>query len=140
MHLKVHNGTASNGETTLCATCRLSTIVRGRSLDEEIVQCHAMSMRSTRVTFKVTYCSAYSDARRRAICRWSSTPGFCNPGRRSGRRGSSAAQTCGRRRSRTSWSTSTVASTSDAKADRGHATRSDGMSGGEGVIDRKRLA
>jgi hypothetical protein len=63
MHLKVHNGTVSNGETSLCATCRLSTIVRGRSLDEEIVQCHAMSTRSTRVTFKVTYCSAYSDAR-----------------------------------------------------------------------------
>ena len=64
MHLKVHDGTASNGDSNLCATCRLSTIVRGRTLDEEIVQCHALSMRSTRVTFKVTYCSAYSDARR----------------------------------------------------------------------------
>ena len=64
MHLKVHDGTASNGDGNLCATCRLSTIVRGRTLDEEIVQCHALSMRSTRVTFKVTYCSAYSDARR----------------------------------------------------------------------------
>ncbi len=47
----------------LCATCRLSTIVRGRSLDEEIVQCHARAMRTMRVTFKVTFCSAYSDAR-----------------------------------------------------------------------------
>ena len=64
MHLKVHNGTAAGGESNLCTTCRLSTIVRGRALDEEIVQCHALSMRSTRVTFKVTYCSAYSDARR----------------------------------------------------------------------------
>ena len=64
MHLKVHDGTASNGDSNLCTTCRLSTIVRGRTLDEEIVQCHALSMRSTRVTFKVTYCSAYSDARR----------------------------------------------------------------------------
>ena len=63
MHLKVQNGTASNSESSLCNTCRLSTIVRGRTLDEEIVQCHALSMRSTRVTFKVTFCSAYSDAR-----------------------------------------------------------------------------
>jgi len=63
MHLRVHNGTPSNSESSLCNTCRLSTIVRGRTLDEEIVQCHAMSMRATRVTFKVTYCSAYSDAR-----------------------------------------------------------------------------
>jgi hypothetical protein len=63
MHLKVWNGTAPNSETNLCTTCRLSTIVRGRSLDEEIVQCHALSMRAARLTFKVTYCSAYSDAR-----------------------------------------------------------------------------
>jgi hypothetical protein len=63
MHLKVQNGTASNSESSLCNTCRLSTIVRGRTLDEEIVQCHALSMRSTRITFKVTHCSAYSDAR-----------------------------------------------------------------------------
>ena len=63
MHLKVQNGTAANSDTNLCATCRLSTIVRGRSLDEEIVQCHARAMRTMRVTFKVTFCSAYSDAR-----------------------------------------------------------------------------
>lgn len=63
MHLKVQNGTATNSDTNLCATCRLSTIVRGRSLDEEIVQCHARAMRTMRVTFKVTFCSAYSDAR-----------------------------------------------------------------------------
>jgi hypothetical protein len=64
MHLKVQNGTASSGESSLCNTCRFSTIVRGRTLDEEIVQCHAISMRSMRVTFKVTFCTAYNDARR----------------------------------------------------------------------------
>jgi hypothetical protein len=63
MHLKVRNGTAPNSDANLCTTCRLSTIVRGRSLDEEIVQCHALAMRGARLTFKVTYCSAYSDAR-----------------------------------------------------------------------------
>jgi hypothetical protein len=64
MHLKVQNGTASNCESSLCNTCRLSTIVRGRALDEEIVHCHALSTQSMRITFKVTHCSAYSDARR----------------------------------------------------------------------------
>jgi hypothetical protein len=63
MHLKVHNGTARSSESSLCNTCRLSTIIRGRTLDEEIVQCRAMSMRPTRVTFKVTFCSAYTDER-----------------------------------------------------------------------------
>jgi hypothetical protein len=63
MHIKVHNGTVSNDEASLCTTCRHSTIIRGRSLDEEIVQCQAVAMRVTRVTFKVTFCSAYSDER-----------------------------------------------------------------------------
>ena len=32
-------------------------------MDEEIVQCHAMTMKAMRVTFKVTSCSSYSDQR-----------------------------------------------------------------------------
>jgi len=64
MHLKVFNGTVHDGGSGLCATCRLSIIVRGRSLDEEIVQCHALSMRAAILTFKVTSCTAYSDERR----------------------------------------------------------------------------
>ncbi|MGH9145088.1 MAG: hypothetical protein ACRD1Q_00155 [Vicinamibacterales bacterium] len=63
MRIKVHNGTASDSEASLCNTCRHSTIIRGRTLDEEIVQCQAVAMRVTRVTFKVTFCSAYSDER-----------------------------------------------------------------------------
>ena len=63
MRIKVHNGTVSTSESSLCNTCRHSTIIRGRSLDEEIVQCQAVAMRVTQVTFKVTFCSAYSDAR-----------------------------------------------------------------------------
>lgn len=63
MRLKVHNGTVSNGDASLCNTCRHSTIIRGRTLDEEIVQCQALAMRVTQVTFKVTSCSAYSDER-----------------------------------------------------------------------------
>jgi hypothetical protein len=63
MRVKVQNGTVAHGDSSLCTTCRLSTIIRGRTLDEEIVQCQALAMRPTRVTFKVTYCTAYSDAR-----------------------------------------------------------------------------
>lgn len=63
MHLRIHGGTVTHGETSLCGTCRHSTIIRGRALDEEIVQCRAIMMRSTRVPFKVTSCSSYDDSR-----------------------------------------------------------------------------
>lgn len=65
MKTKVHGGSTINGGSSLCATCHFSTIIRGRSLDEEIVECSASSMMSgRRVPFKVTSCTAYSDARR----------------------------------------------------------------------------
>jgi hypothetical protein len=63
MRVKIRDGTPPHGDSSLCNTCRLSTIVRGRSLDEEIVQCHAIAARGARVMFKVTYCTAYSDER-----------------------------------------------------------------------------
>ena len=63
MRVKIHDGTASSSESSLCNTCRNATITRGRRLDEEIVQCHAVPMQGTRITFKVTFCSSYSDAR-----------------------------------------------------------------------------
>ena len=63
MHLKVRDGTVRHDGSSLCSTCRLSTIVRGRTLDEEIVQCHALSLRRTPLTFKVTSCTAYMDER-----------------------------------------------------------------------------
>lgn len=34
-----------------------------KRLDEEIVQCQAIAMKTMRVTFKVTFCSASNDAR-----------------------------------------------------------------------------
>jgi hypothetical protein len=63
MRLKIYNGTPISSEASLCDTCRLSTIIRGRTLDEEIVQCHASGMRTLLVTFKVTSCSEYHDER-----------------------------------------------------------------------------
>ena len=63
MRIKVYNGSVANGDGNLCDTCRHSTIIRGRTLDEEIVRCDAAAMTTLVVTFKVTSCSAYSDDR-----------------------------------------------------------------------------
>jgi hypothetical protein len=63
MHIKIQDGTPAGGESTLCATCRCSTIIRGRTLDEELVVCSALGLRGVQITFKVTFCSDYSDKR-----------------------------------------------------------------------------
>jgi len=63
MRIKVHRGTPPNGDDSLCYTCRFSRIVRGRTLDEEIVICDASQMTQTQITFKVTSCTDYSDNR-----------------------------------------------------------------------------
>ena len=63
MRIKVRDGTPIESESSLCATCRCSTIVRGRTLDEELVLCSAMGLRSVQITFKVTSCSDYADRR-----------------------------------------------------------------------------
>jgi hypothetical protein len=62
MRLKIQGGTtASDG--SLCLTCRFSMITRGSTPDEEIIQCQASPMQTTLITFRVTSCSAYFDAR-----------------------------------------------------------------------------
>jgi hypothetical protein len=61
MRIKIRGGTASNGEPSLCLTCRFATIVRGASLRDEIVECSQLSYGRNRVTFPVTRCSEYSD-------------------------------------------------------------------------------
>lgn len=63
MRIKVHGGTPLSGESSLCATCRCSTIVRGRRLDEELVLCSALGLHGVQITFKVTSCSDYADVR-----------------------------------------------------------------------------
>ena len=37
MRIKVQDGTPIESDHSLCTTCRCSTIVRGRTLDEELV-------------------------------------------------------------------------------------------------------
>jgi len=66
MRLKIREGTADNGEPTLCLTCRFATIVKGRSLNEEIIECGRLS-NGTRITFTVTSCTGYADRRRAAL-------------------------------------------------------------------------
>jgi len=63
MHIKVQGGTPIASESSLCATCRCSTIVRGRTLDEELVLCNALGLHGVQITFKVTSCSDYADRR-----------------------------------------------------------------------------
>lgn len=63
MHIKIQDGTPPGGDHTLCATCRCSTIIRGQSLEEELVICSALGLRGVQITFKVTFCSDYSDSR-----------------------------------------------------------------------------
>lgn len=62
MRVKVQGGTQTDGERSLCVTCRYATIVRGARLGDEIVQCDQLYRRS-RITFPVVSCSAYSDKR-----------------------------------------------------------------------------
>lgn len=63
MKTRVHGGTVIHGNGTLCATCRNSTIIKGQTLDEEIVECHARIMTPRGIPFKVTSCTSYDDSR-----------------------------------------------------------------------------
>jgi hypothetical protein len=63
MKLKVYGGTPREGEDTLCATCSHSRIIRGRSMDEEIIECRILGYGHRRITFRVTSCSDYNDSR-----------------------------------------------------------------------------
>lgn len=63
MRIKVQDGTPVQTDSSLCTTCRCSTIVRGRTLDEELILCNALGLKSVQITFKVTSCSEYADCR-----------------------------------------------------------------------------
>jgi hypothetical protein len=67
MRIKIRGGTASNGEPSLCLTCRFATIVKGASLRDEIVECSQLSYGRNRVAFPVTQCTEYSDRRQPSL-------------------------------------------------------------------------
>jgi hypothetical protein len=64
MRIKIYDGTPGLSGESLCATCRHSTITRGRRFDEEIVRCEAQSSGTLLITFPVTQCTGYFDTRR----------------------------------------------------------------------------
>jgi hypothetical protein len=63
MRIKVDRGTPLNDGESLCYTCRFSKVIKGRTLDEEIVMCEASHLSEVRITFKVTSCTDYVDRR-----------------------------------------------------------------------------
>jgi hypothetical protein len=63
MHFKVVGGTSRHGESSLCATCRYATIIKGVALKDEIVECGHLTSPQSRVPFAVVSCTGYSDRR-----------------------------------------------------------------------------
>ena len=61
MLMKIHGGSTRNDLKSLCSNCRFATIVRGQTLDQEVVHCQSVTTRGMRVTFKVTACTSHSD-------------------------------------------------------------------------------
>jgi len=59
MQIKVRGGTVASGEPPLCATCRYATVIKRRSLREEIVECSQLADGHGRITFPVTHCTKY---------------------------------------------------------------------------------
>ena len=54
--IKVHGGTASDGDPSLCLNCRYASIVQGTSAKDHIIRCSKIE---SRVTFRVTSCTEY---------------------------------------------------------------------------------
>jgi hypothetical protein len=67
MRVKIRGGTVMHGDAPLCPTCRYATIVRGPTLSDEIIECASLTCGQGRITFPVTYCTAYSDRRQASI-------------------------------------------------------------------------
>ena len=61
MRIKIRGGTVDHGQRSLCESCRWSTVIRGKKLDEEIVECNQLSYTNPRVPFPVTSCSRYGN-------------------------------------------------------------------------------
>jgi hypothetical protein len=87
MHIKIQGGTPISSDSSLCSTCRCSTIVRGRTLDEELVICSALGLRGVQITFKVTSCSDYADRRRPSYMEMMQDAWILQPGSRKRRPG-----------------------------------------------------
>jgi len=87
MHIKIRDGTPNSSDSILCSTCRSSTIVRGRTLDEELVICSALGLRGVQITFKVTSCSDYADRSQPSYMEMMQDAWILQPGSRKRRAG-----------------------------------------------------
>jgi hypothetical protein len=67
MRVKIHGGTVTHGDASLCQTCRYATIVRGATFDQEITECNQLASAGQRITFPVVSCTSYSDRRRASL-------------------------------------------------------------------------
>jgi hypothetical protein len=64
VRIKIYGRPSVQGGESLCDTCRMAHVVRGRRVDEELVFCQATApMQPVRITFRVAVCSEYIDAR-----------------------------------------------------------------------------
>jgi hypothetical protein len=59
MQIKIQGGAVASGEPSLCVTCRYATVIAGRSLREEIVECSQLADGHGRITFPVMRCTKY---------------------------------------------------------------------------------
>ena len=66
MSIKVRGGTAIDGESSLCLTCRHATIIKGSRLRDEIVECGCLS-EDRRIRFRVNFCTEYKDRRHASL-------------------------------------------------------------------------
>jgi hypothetical protein len=61
MRLRIEGGTARHDQPSLCLSCRYATVVQGRILRDEIVECRRLSEPRNRIVFSVSFCSGYID-------------------------------------------------------------------------------
>jgi hypothetical protein len=56
MTIKIHGGTARDGEPALCLSCRYASIVFGTSTRDTLIRCSRVE---APIAFKVTSCTEY---------------------------------------------------------------------------------
>lgn len=56
--IKVVGGTPQHGGRSLCFTCRRATVVKGQSLNSQIIRCHALERA---MEFPVSECDSHDD-------------------------------------------------------------------------------
>lgn len=61
LNLKIREGTPRHDGPSLCESCRSATIVRGRTINEEIVHCSELGRTNNRIRFIVRSCNAYAN-------------------------------------------------------------------------------